>query len=70
MANKLDTQKFDVTGMHCASCASIIKRKLGKLPGVESADVNLATETAELRMSKDVPITKLNAEVKQICSCA
>ncbi len=66
MANKLDTQKFDVTGMHCASCASIIKRKLGKLPGVESADVNLATETAELRMSKDVPITKLNAEISPL----
>ena len=66
MANKLNTQKYDVTGMHCASCASIIKRKLGKLPGVESADVNLATETAELKMSQDLSITKLNAEISPL----
>ena len=32
MVNNINTQKYDVTGMHCASCASIIKRKLGKLP--------------------------------------
>ncbi|PIW06953.1 hypothetical protein COW38_03830, partial [Candidatus Collierbacteria bacterium CG17_big_fil_post_rev_8_21_14_2_50_45_7] len=28
------TKRYSVSGMHCASCASIIKRKLIKLPGI------------------------------------
>ena len=32
------TQLLDVSGMHCASCASIIKRKLQKLDGVAQVD--------------------------------
>ena len=34
--------------MDCASCASIITKKLGKVPGVSSAHVNFATETAHV----------------------
>jgi len=52
--------------MHCASCASIIKRKLIKLPGIESAEVNLATETAEITTSKDIPLTTLNTAISQL----
>jgi len=52
--------------MHCASCASIIKRKLIKLPGIESAEVNLATETAEITTSKDIPLTTLNTVISQL----
>ncbi|HZK67953.1 MAG TPA: heavy metal translocating P-type ATPase [Chloroflexota bacterium] len=37
---------FGVTGMTCASCSARIERTLNKLPGVESAGVNLATEKA------------------------
>lgn len=39
---------FPVQGMHCASCASIIKRKLEKLEGVESCVVNFGTEKAAI----------------------
>lgn len=60
------TNKYDVKGMHCASCASIIKRKLTKLEGVESADVNLATETAELKISNNIPLSTLNAEISPL----
>src|SRR5665647_243210 len=37
---------FGVTGMTCASCSARIERTLNKLPGVETAGVNLATEKA------------------------
>ena len=37
---------FAVTGMTCASCSARIERTLRKLPGIESANVNLATERA------------------------
>ena len=35
-----------VGGMTCAACASAIERAVGKLEGVETVSVNLATETA------------------------
>lgn len=38
-------QTFDVKGMHCASCAAVIQKQVGKLPGVESCEVNYGTET-------------------------
>lgn len=62
----MTTSKYDVKGMHCASCASIIKRKLTKLPGIESASVNLATETAEVKSSKDISLSTLNAEISPL----
>ena len=37
---------LDLVGMTCASCALIIEKLLGRVDGVESAAVNLATETA------------------------
>ena len=38
-----------IEGMTCASCVNRIERFLRKTPGVESATVNLATETATVR---------------------
>jgi copper chaperone CopZ len=37
-----------VHGMHCASCASIITKKISKLSGVEHIEVNPGTEKAVL----------------------
>jgi P-type Cu+ transporter len=41
---------FQVSGMSCAACASRIERALAALPGIESAEVNFATELARLRL--------------------
>lgn len=38
-------ETYKITGMHCASCASIIERTLKKVEGVSSASVNFGTET-------------------------
>ncbi|HKG20158.1 MAG TPA: heavy metal-associated domain-containing protein, partial [Candidatus Limnocylindrales bacterium] len=38
-----------VDGMTCASCVNRIERFLRKTPGVEQANVNLATEVATIR---------------------
>jgi P-type Cu+ transporter len=35
-----------IGGMHCASCANIITKSLKKVPGVQDANVNYATEQA------------------------
>jgi len=65
MENK-HTMAYEVKGMHCASCASIIKRKIEKLPGIESADVNLATETAQINMSNHVPVALMNSAISPL----
>ncbi len=43
------TQKkvnLEISGMHCASCAGIIDRKIKKKDGVETSNVNFSTEKA------------------------
>ncbi len=42
---------FSITGMTCASCVARIEKVLQKVPGVQSASVNLATETARVNGS-------------------
>ncbi|MCB9812984.1 MAG: copper-translocating P-type ATPase [Pseudomonadales bacterium] len=42
------TISFHVSGMHCASCASNVQRKLTKTHGVISSNVNYANEQATL----------------------
>jgi Cu+-exporting ATPase len=39
---------IDIEGMTCASCVSRVEKALLKVPGVESASVNLATERATI----------------------
>ncbi|MBD3381121.1 MAG: heavy metal translocating P-type ATPase [candidate division Zixibacteria bacterium] len=39
---------LDVEGMHCASCVSRIEKDLDSFPGIMSARVNLAEETAQV----------------------
>ncbi len=45
-----ERRSFDlsVTGMTCASCAGRVEKALGRVPGVEAASVNLATERAHV----------------------
>ncbi len=39
---------YNVKGMHCASCASIIERTVKKIDGVENIEVNSGTENAKI----------------------
>ncbi|MBI2665580.1 heavy-metal-associated domain-containing protein [Candidatus Woesearchaeota archaeon] len=43
---------FKISGMHCASCATIISKALLKTPGVVSANVNFSSEKAAVVLSK------------------
>lgn len=45
---ELCTLDIGVGGMTCASCVGRVERVLKKLPGVDSANVNLATESARV----------------------
>lgn len=52
MSNK--TISFHVSGMHCASCASNIQKKLIKSKGVVNAQVNYANEQATVEIEEDI----------------
>ena len=42
------TADIGIGGMTCASCVSRVEKALKKVPGVQEALVNLATETARV----------------------
>lgn len=41
----METEKFDVTGMTCASCVAHIEKNVSKLTGVKTVNVNLLTNS-------------------------
>ena len=53
--------ELSVSGMTCASCVARVEKALARVPGVESASVNLATETATVRADRDVMDAALSA---------
>jgi len=46
--------EIPVSGMHCASCVNNVEQYLKRLKGVQSADVNLATEKAAIEYDPDL----------------
>jgi len=48
-------QKLHIKGMTCASCVRRVEKALQRVPGVQQAIVNLATEQAEVELSEPVP---------------
>ena len=45
----LTSLDLGIGGMTCASCVSRVEKALQKIPGVQDATVNLATESARIR---------------------
>lgn len=65
--HQLTKRSFSIQGMHCASCVNVLERALKKVPGVESASVNLATEKATVSFDKkQVTDTHLASAVAQV----
>lgn len=50
----MEKKEFKINGMHCASCALIIEKRLGKTDGVKSIVVNFALEKASVEFDKNV----------------
>lgn len=58
---------FKIEGMHCASCSAIITKKLSKLDGIKNANVNFATEKADIDFdSSKVDLEKMNNEIEKL----
>src|SRR3990167_3171956 len=59
-------KSFPIVGMHCASCAKLIERKLVGVPGVISCAVNYGSETATIEIDGKVKDSQLLDAVKDI----
>ena len=58
---------YKIKGMHCASCAGIIEKTFKKTEGVESAEVNYATETAKVNFNDEkVTEKKLSKKIEPL----
>lgn len=49
----METKTYPIKGMHCASCVRLIERAVGKVQGISSANVNLATEQLTVSYNKE-----------------
>lgn len=66
MPNNNKQLQLSVEGMHCASCASTIKRKLEKLDGVEACSVNYGSETATVSFDPErVSVSQMSSAVQK-----
>lgn len=63
----MTTQILKVKGMHCASCASIITKKLSNLPHIQSVSVNYGNEKAKIDYDdSQVSIHSMNNEISKL----
>ena len=49
----MKTEKFDVTGMTCASCVAHVEKSVSKLEGVKTVNVNLLTNSMTVNFDDD-----------------
>jgi P-type Cu+ transporter len=58
------TKQLQIDGMHCASCVAAVEKSLKTVPGVKTASVNLATESAQVTYEDgSVAVDDLSAAV-------
>lgn len=59
------SEQFKVSGMTCANCALTIEKKLRGTPGIESANVNFASETVSVKYDpQTINLQQIFAKVK------
>ena len=63
--NAESSLQLPVEGMTCASCSARVERALRKVPGVQEVSVNLATESAAVRLSAPVSAELLSSAVRK-----
>ncbi len=60
-------KRFYIRGMHCAACSAGSEKIMRRLKGVESAEVNLAAELAEVRYDPElVKLSEIRAAVLKL----
>ncbi|MBE1283645.1 MAG: heavy metal translocating P-type ATPase [Rhodobacteraceae bacterium] len=60
-----ESVRFQISKLNCAACAGRAERALAAVPGVSSASVNLAAETAQVDFGQGVVLPDLVAALEQ-----
>ena len=55
----MKTINLQISGMHCASCSTIIERAIKKLPEVKEASVNFSTSNALVTYEDSLSIEQI-----------
>jgi Cu+-exporting ATPase len=63
--NKLMIKKLKIEGMSCGHCSSRVESILKGLKGVDKAEVNLKSGTAQVTLSVELPDTALTTPVTE-----
>lgn len=62
----MTNKTFKIDGMHCASCAAVITKKISSLAPVKSVSVNYANEKAKVEFDSDkISIKEMNEEINK-----
>ena len=56
-------QRYDITGMSCAACASHVEKAVAAVPGVQSVSVSLLTNSMQVEPAPGADETQLQARV-------
>ncbi len=48
------TQRYEIKGMHCASCQAIVEKTIQGLDGVKSVAVSLLLNSAEVEFDEKI----------------
>ncbi len=56
-----DTVNFKITGLNCAGCVGRAQKALAAIPGVSEANVNLATEAAQVSYASPATVDQMVA---------
>lgn len=60
----MKNEKFDVQGMHCASCALLVRDNLKKTSGISEVTVNYGSETAKITYDETaLDVKKMNSVI-------
>ena len=52
-------QRYEITGMSCAACASHLEKAVAAVPGVQSVSVSLLTNSMQVETAPDADETAL-----------
>ncbi|WP_019636588.1 heavy metal translocating P-type ATPase [Paenibacillus fonticola] len=67
MGNENNTTSLQITGMTCSACANRIEKSLGRLEGVQEANVNFALERATVAYNPELTdVSKLEATIHKL----
>lgn len=66
----MECKTLNIRGMTCAVCAQRIEKTVKKLPGIETATVNLAAETLSVEYGAGVTLSAIQEAVTKIGNSA